>query len=73
MMTLNDDPESRRGQAIDELAILYWEIALLFTVFEQALKGRPGYGYGIAALFLLENAMYFQMDAYPTVTASYRS
>ena len=57
---------TRRGQAIDELAILYWEIALLFTVFENFLKTQPLYNYAIVALFVLENLMYFQMDAYPT-------
>lgn len=58
---------SRRGQAVDELAILYWEVALLFTVFEEALKSKPVYNYAIVALFVLENAMYFQMDSYPQV------
>lgn len=58
---------SRRGQALDELAILYWEIALLFCVFEEALTRRQMCNYGIVAFFVLENLMYFQMDTYPTV------
>lgn len=56
---------TRLGQAVDELAILYWEITLLFTVFEKQLRARPFLSRYIWALFLAENVLYFQMDRNP--------
>ena len=59
---------SRAGQAADELAILWWEIAVLCCVFEDALRARPARtGGAIAALFVVENVAYAFMDAYPVL------
>jgi len=58
---------TRLGQAADELAIVYWEVALLFCVFERQLLRRHWLGKCAWALLAAETVLYFQMDAYPKV------
>jgi len=58
---------TRWGQAADELAILYWEVALLFCVFEQELKRDRRGSLCICALFAVENFAYSLMDTQPTL------
>jgi len=61
---------TRRGQAADELAIVYWEASLLFTLLETRLNrifGRNSTLQWIGLLFLLfcETVLYGFMDVYP--------
>lgn len=56
---------TRLGQAADELSIIYWEIAMLFCVFERRLQCNPWANKYIWALMILETWLYFQMDSHP--------
>jgi dihydroceramidase len=56
---------TRWGQAADELAILWWEIALLLAVLQRTLIIRPWIYYVLAGLFVTEHILYFQMDKFP--------
>ena len=58
---------TRIGQAADELAIVYWEVALLFTVFERQLHSRPWLLRLLVGLPVVETGLYMMMDSYPRV------
>lgn len=55
---------TRWGQAFDELAILYWEISLLYTLFYNSKSYFNGW-YFYIAFVLFETILYWQMDKSP--------
>ncbi len=60
---------TRVGQAMDELAIVYWEACCLFTVTARRLTRKgistPGQFVLLVAIVAAETALYSQMDTYP--------
>lgn len=58
---------TRWGQAFDELAILYWEIALLATIFKENEMKYHWIKYCYLPFAILETVIYWQMDNYPAV------
>lgn len=58
---------TRWGQAFDELAILYWEVALLAVVFEKQEMAYPLIKYLYAPFAIFETVLYWQMDKYPNI------
>ena len=58
---------TRWGQAFDELAIIYWELALLYTVLEQNEITKPWIKYFYIPFGVFETILYSQMDKYPTI------
>lgn len=57
---------TRWGQACDELAILYWEVSVLFSLFEKSQSFFNKW-YFYLLLAILETALYWQMDKYPVI------